>query len=646
MSNITEKSPGPLRWFKREGVVVFLGLVLVGFHIYTAGFGQLQPLVQRPVHVGLGLLLTYLQFDGLGRRKSGVFSWCMWAFSGLAMLVAVVSSVYVLINEEAISDDLGVVAQVHDIALGIGLVLIILEGARRTTGLALPLLAVVMILYALFGHLIPGHWGHAQFSAQYILETMYLSELGLWGMVTGLSAGLIAIFIIFGAFLLTTGAAQSFMDISIIVAGRSPGGAAKVATLASAMFATLNGAAVANVATTGNFTIPAMRRLGYRPQFAGAVEATASSGGQITPPIMGAGAFVMAELLGVAYLEVAYAAVIPAILFYVCVWFSIDIEARKMNLRPFKAEDIPDVSTVISWKKVGPLGVTMLVLLGALFSGRTPEFSAFLAICTNLVAFVVTGLLTGERTVTLLAMILEGIRMAARGIVTIISLLICAQITLSLVGSTGIGIKLGEAIISLGASGGLLPATLLALLVTLILGMGMPTTAAYLVAAAVIVPALSELGVPLLSAHFFVFYGALLSALTPPLCTAVFTASVITRTPWWPIALESMKLAAMKYVLPLFFIYRPEVLLAGSGIEIAWVLVVGFAASLLFAMGFGGFYLTRMPKAARCVALLGGTVFINGSIVADIVGLLILAGLVLWQKSDAKLANSASSPSS
>ena len=265
MEKAYNKIPSPLDWLTRERAVAFLGLLLVGFHIYTAGFGQLQPLVQRPVHVGLGLLLTYLQFDGLRDRNSGLISWFMKMFSGLAMLIAVVSSVYVLINEEAISDDLGVVAQVHDIALGVGLILIILEGARRTTGLALPLLALVMFLYALFGHLIPGHWGHAQYSAQYILETMYLSELGMWGMVTGLSAGLIAIFIIFGAFLLTTGAAQSFMDIAIIVAGRSPGGAAKVATLASAMFGTLNGAAVANVATTGNFTIPAMQRLGYRP---------------------------------------------------------------------------------------------------------------------------------------------------------------------------------------------------------------------------------------------------------------------------------------------------------------------------------------------------------------------------------------------
>lgn len=639
MTRAAAETSDPLRLSGREGVVVLLALALVGFHIYTAGFGQFQPLVQRSVHVALGLLLTYLHFDGLKDRSTGPVSLFIRVFSGVAMLVAVVSSLYILFNEEAISDDLGVVAEFHDFVLGIALVLIILEGARRTTGPFLPLLAIAMILYALFGHLIPGSWGHAPFSPQYVLENIYLSELGIWGMVTSLSASLIAIFIIFGAFLLATGAAQSFMDLSIIVAGRSPGGAAKVATLSSAMFGTLNGAAVANVATTGNFTIPAMRRLGYRPEFAGAVEASASSGGQITPPIMGAGAFVMAEILSVPYLEIVYAAIIPALFFYVCIWFSIDVEARKIDLRPFKAADIPKVSSVLTWKKVGPLAVTIVVLLGSLFSGRTAELSAFYAICTNLVLFLVTGLVSGNPLKTLFGMILNGVRTAAHGIVTIVSLLICAQITLFLVSFTGIGIKLGEAVIGLGAHGGLLAAVSLALLVALILGMGMPTTAAYLVAAAVVVPALVDLGVPALPAHFFVFYGALLSALTPPLCTAVFTASVITKTHWWPIALNSMKLAAMKYILPFMFIFRPEVLLRGSALEIAWILLVGFAASVLFAIGFGGHYLTRIPVAMRIGILLVGLIFIYGSMIADVIGLAVLAALIVWQKSAARTAS-------
>ena len=354
---------------------------------------------------------------------------------------------------------------------------------------------------------------------------------------------------------------------------------------------------------------------------------------------MGAGAFVMAEILSVPYLDIVYAAIIPALFFYVCIWFSIDVEARKIDLRPFKAEDIPKISTVLTWKKVGPLAVTIVVLLGSLFSGRTAELSAFYAICTNLVLFLVTGLTSGETLKNLFAMFLNGVRTAAHGIVTIVSLLICAQITLFLVSFTGIGIKLGEAVIGLGAHGGLLAAVSLALVVALILGMGMPTTAAYLVAAAVVVPALVDLGVPALPAHFFVFYGALLSALTPPLCTAVFTASVITKTHWWPIALNSMKLAAMKYILPFMFIFRPEVLLRGTTFEIAWIVLVGFAASILFAIGFGGHYLTRLPVVIRIGILIVGLTFIYGSMIADVFGLAVLAALIVWQKSAARTAS-------
>jgi TRAP transporter 4TM/12TM fusion protein len=450
--------------------------------------------------------------------------------------------------------------------------------------------------------------------------------------VTGLSANLISIFIIFGAFLLATGAAESFMSLAMIAAGKFPGGAAKVATVSSALFGMLNGAAVANVATTGNFTIPAMKRLGYRPAFAGAVEATASSGGQITPPIMGAGAFVMAELLGISYTTVMQAAVLPAFLFYACIWMSIGVEARRENMQPFDRSEIPPLAEVLHWRKIGPLALTIGVMLTSMFSGNTPTLAAFYGICTNLVLFLVIGSFKWTALRERLLRIAEGVRLARNGIVTIIALLVSAQIALALIGLTGIGIKLSEQIIAVGVHGGLFVSLLLALIVALILGMGMPTTAAYLLAAAVTVPALSAIGIDPLAAHFFVFYGALLSALTPPVCTAVFTAAVIANEHWWPIALDSIRLAAMKYILPFFFIYRPEVLLAGSTLEILWVVAIGLICAFLFAIGTGGYYLRRIGNPLRFVCVLTAMTIPAGSLYLDAVALALALVVVVRQK--------------
>jgi TRAP transporter 4TM/12TM fusion protein len=465
-----------------------------------------------------------------------------------------------------------------------------------------------------------------------------LSTEGIWGTVTGLSASLISIFILFGCFLLATNAAEAFMKVSLIAAGRSPGGAAKVCNVGSAFFGMINGAAVANVATVGNFTIPAMIRLGYRPAFAGAVEATASSGGQITPPVMGAGAFIMAELLNLPYATVALAAVIPAFLFYVCIWASIDVEARRESMRAMDASEIPTWREVLYWRESVPLLATVLVLVVSLFSGRSPALAAFNAIIVNVTLFLVMGPWTRAGWGSRLKAILEGAKGGAANTISLVSLLVCAQIILSLIGLTGIGIKVSETIIYVGASSGLLPLAMLTMTVALVLGMGMPTTAAYLLAAAVCVPGLVNFGLPPIVAHFFVFYGALLSALTPPVCTAVYAASAITRTHWWPIAIESMKLAVMKFALPFFFIFRPEILLLGSGVAIARVLVIGFVACWLFAIGTGGYYLRSVgwPLRILCIAVPLG--MISGAWYMDAFGVGLMTLFVIWHRTGANQA--------
>lgn len=563
-------------------------LALIIFQIYTAGFGQLPPLSQRATHVGLGLIIVYFGFSRF-RNGTGWLQIAILAGDIIVGMMATGATIYILMQEQRITESFNLVARPEEIILGCVLTASVLIAAWRTTGPALPIMAVAMLGYALFGQYIPGYWGHSGFDYTFLIEHLFLGTEGIWGTVTGLSANLIAIFIIFGAFLLATGAAQTFMDIALIAGGRLPGGAAKVATIASALFGMMNGAAVANVATTGAFTIPAMKRLGYRSKFAGAVEATASSGGQITPPIMGAGAFVMAELLSVPYLDIVYAAIIPAFLFFVCVWMSIDVEARREQMAPCDPADIPALKEVLRPRRIGPLLLTLIVTLGSMFSGNTPALAAFYGICTNVFLYILNGSFQAEAIRERLGNLMKGVFAASFSITGILALLVAAQIALSLIGLTGFGIKLSESIVSVGG-GNLFAGVVLAIIVALVLGMGMPTTAAYLLSAAVAAPALISLNVEPLIAHFVVFYAALLSALTPPVCTAVFAASAIAETHWWPISVTSMRLALMNYLLPVFFVFRPGVLLQANNAEIVWSLLMGIIASMLMAFGGGRFY--------------------------------------------------------
>lgn len=633
MTSTGPQSPKAVRGKGLNTVVTVLSLILVAFHIYTAGFGQFPPLIQRSVHVGLGLAIVYLMLD----RFAGTPIPFLSTRTGLILratlaVVAALACFYVVTQETRLTESFGVTATSFEILSATVLVGLVIFVAYWNTGIALPLLALASVVYTLFGDMIGGRWGHPGFSPSYIVEYLYLGTEGIWGTVTGLSANLIAIFIIFGAFLLATGAAQSFMDIALLIAGRRPGGAAKVSTVSSALLGMLNGSAVANVATTGNFTIPAMKRLGYRPSFAGAVEATASSGGQITPPIMGAGAFIMAELLGVPYMTIAYAALIPAFLFFVCVWFSIDIEARRENMQPFRPEDMPSWREVFAPLRIAPLALTLVVTLGAMFSGRTPSLAAFYGIVTNVTLFLLLGAFSREAVMTRLRALFDGAVSAAAGITSILALLVCAQITLSLIGLTGIGIKLTDSIIMINESGWQVLGVVFAMIVALILGMGMPTTAAYLLSAAVAAPALIQTGVDPVSAHFFVFYSALLSALTPPVCTAIFTAAVIAQEKWWPICLEAMRLAAMKYLLPFFFIFREAILLKGTGPEIAWAAFMGLVASMLLAIATGRYYRRPVSLPVALVLLATGISVVSGYLVADLVALAALGGIIVNQR--------------
>jgi len=608
-----------------------IGLVCVGFtlfQIYTAGFGQYPNMIQRSIHAAFSLVLCFLILPAAkGKPSKGRPSVLN---IGLA-LVSAGLCIYIVFSYDRLMESIGLEAFPYEVVMGWVLILLVLEAARRATGVMLPILATATMGYALLGKFIPGYWGHAGFSFQYVIEYLYLGPEGVWGVLTGISATLVAVFIIFGAILMTTGGADSFMKIALLLGGRSYGGAAKVATVASGLFGMLSGAAIANVATTGNFTIPMMKRLGYRDDFAAGVEATASSGGQITPPIMGAGAFIMSELIGQPYLKIALAATLPAFLFYVCVWISIDLEARKTRLKRVPPEDIPEVRSVFNLRSSGPLVLTIGVLLTSMLMGHTPTKAAFFAIITNLGLFMLTQSISKKSFLDRCKVLLSGVEKAGRGMITVVTLLVCAQIVISMISLTGLGIKMSELIIG-ASSGSVFLALVLAAVVSLIMGMGIPTTAAYVLAASVVGPALKMMGVNLLSAHMFIFYCAILSGLTPPVCTAVFAASTIAQTSWLKVAGVSIRLAIMKYIIPFFFIYRPSILFLGHWYQIVETIIVTWMSATLFAIGTVGYYRLPINIFLRGVILVVALVLIIPGIASDAIGILFMGGLIAWQR--------------
>ncbi|MGM0984972.1 MAG: TRAP transporter permease [Pseudomonadota bacterium] len=589
----------------REHLTRGLALTLGGLILYTAATGPFESLIQRSIFLALVILLGLTVYPlGAGTR---------WRPLGIALdLVLAVGAVlacgYVAMNAERILVELPW-ASTRDMLFTGVLLVAILELSRRAIGLIFPLLVVAGLGYAWFGAAIPGPLGHRGFDLVYITETIYLGDLGVWGMLVGVAATTIAAFVLFGSLLLHTGGGQTFMDLALRISGRSPGGAAKVATVASGLFGMVSGSAVANVATTGNFTIPMMKRLDYPRPFAAAVEAVASTGGQIAPPILGAAAFIMAEILGESYLRIALAALLPAILFYLGVFLTIHLVAQRRNLRVVPADELPGWRDVLRPERIVPI----LAALGGLFfgvlNGRSIQLSAFYGIMMTVFTFVPFALLARTPLQEIFGKLLSGLMDAGRGMVIIGVLLAGAQILVAMIGMTGIGVTLASLIVNVGGESLFLVAGIVGG-VCLILGMGIPTTAAYVLVASVLAPALTTIGVEPLIAHLFVFYFATLSVITPPVCVAVFVASGIAGTNWLPAAGEAVRLAAAIYVIPFLLLIYPALAGFSGAVDIALAICQGVVFVIAFA--------SLMSRVA-----------ITGKLALDIIGLIVVIGLAL-----------------
>jgi TRAP transporter 4TM/12TM fusion protein len=546
------------------------GFVSIIFHLTLIFSGLVPNLVSRPLHMALALPWAFIFMSSTPfQRYTGY----------LFTILGLIATMWVAYNANSLGDQYGYISENYQLWIAAVLLLSVLEMARRSIGWPLPLVAVLALAYGMFGQYIPGEFGHPGTPIGSFLGTLTIAEGGIWGKLTGVSVSIVAIFVIFGAVLNAGEAGQGFMNLALTAAGRLRGGAAKVSVISSALFGSISGSASANVASTGAITLPAMTKLGYPKSLAGATEAVASSGGQIMPPLMGAGAFVMVELTGIPYQSIMMAAILPAILYFWAVWVGIDAFALRYDLKAVSKDQQPShrqLFITCSFFMI-PFGILLWGMFGPAY---TPQFSASIAIfgAAILLFFNSKGVANKKQLLERLEDV--GIN-AGKQIAMIAAIILCASIVVGVLAITGLGVKITSLIIS-GSAGMLWPAIFLTAIACLILGMEVPTTAAYVICISVAGPALAQLGLSALQAHLFVFWFALLSTITPPVCGSVFIAAGMVKENWLKVAGIAMMLGVGLYLIPLAMVANPSLILLGSSPLLAIASALKIALALYF----------------------------------------------------------------
>jgi len=555
----------------------------------------------RAVHLGFLLPISFLLYPASNKSPTARFTlidlfWCIASAFGCIYIGFLEYDR--LVSRAIYVDPLNAT----DVITAVLLVVCVFEATRRTVGLPLFFVAAVALIYALLGNRIPGTFGHTGYSFEWIMEHLSLTTEGIFGIPVGASATFVFLFVLFGSFLKCSGAGQFFIDLAFAVAGRTRGGPAKMAVLSSALMGTVSGTAVGNVVTTGTYTIPLMKRVGYPPYFAGAVESAASTGGQIMPPIMGAAAFILAEFLGVPYLKVAAAAAIPAILYFLSVGFMVDFEAQKRGLKGLPASELPSVAKVL--KKSGHLSLPLLVIVVMLVRGYTPYMAGFASIIS-----VVAASLFRAHTRLNFRSVLTALNTGAQEAIVIAVTCAVAGIVIGCASLTGIAVKFSALILNL-AGGKLYLALPLIMIASLLLGMGLPTTAAYVMVAALSVPALVEMGVIPLAAHLFAFYFACISAITPPVAIAAYAGAGLAGASAMQTGWEAVKLAAAAFIVPYMFVYGPELLLIGGWGKIIIASVTALVGCYALAAAITGWFKGRTSLWERIVLISAALILI------------------------------------
>jgi TRAP transporter 4TM/12TM fusion protein len=590
------------------------------FQLYTAIFGVLDAHLQRTIHLAFGLCLIFLLYPA---RKS----WSREKMNPLDVVFAILSvgaTMYLVVEYQELVLRAGMNTQ-EDIIVGLIGTILVLEAARRTVGWPMIIVALVFIGYAFLGPYMPGIMAHRGVGFDELVSHLYFTTEGIFGVPMGVSSTFIYLFILFGAYLEATGLGRFFIDLANALAGWAVGGPAKVAVLSSGLMGTVSGSSVANVAGTGSFTIPMMKKLGYRPSFAGAVEAAASTGGQLMPPVMGAAAFLMAEFVGTPYINIVKAAIIPAILYYTGIWLGVHYEAKKYGLKGTPREELPKFGPLL--KEKGHLAVPLVVIVYLLVAGYTPMRAALYAIGLT----IVCACLRKSTRITFKDFV-NGLINGSKGVLGVLIACATAGIIIGVVTKTGVGLKLATALLDL-AGGKLIPAMFFTMITSLILGMGVPTTANYVITSTIAAPALVQMDVPVLAAHMFAFYFGIVADVTPPVALAAYAGSGIAGANPMKTGVNAAKLAIAAFIVPYIFVLAPELLMINATFMTVMISMItaicGMWGLSLAMIGFCQHVLT-IPQ--RIVFFLGGLCLIVPGTYTDLAGVAILLVAFLWQK--------------
>ena len=612
----TRKLAGKMGW------IVFFGLLAFSvFQLYTSIFGILTAQLQRSIHLGFALALIFLLFPA--RKKNLKVKKVAWYDLLLAVIAVAVGAYWPVMIDELVNR-VGRLTPI-DFYIGIAAILLVLEATRRTVGLPIMIIAAVFMAYALYGPYMPGFLAHRGLDLESLVQTMFFTTEGILGTPLGVSSTFIFLFLLFGAFLVKTGVGQYFNDLAVAVAGKSTGGPAKVAIFSSALQGTISGSSVANVVTSGSFTIPMMKKLGYRKEFAGAVEAAASTGGQLMPPIMGAAAFLMVEFIGggITYWDIAKAATIPALLYFTGIWIMTHFEAKRIGLRGLSDEEMPNRKEVL--KKIYLL-LPILIVIILMVSGMSIMRAALWSILST----IVVSAFSKETRIGFRDAI-DALVDGARTALGVAAATAAAGIIVGVVTKTGLGLKLANGLLDL-SGGYLIPTLMLTMLAAIVLGMGSPTTANYVITSTIAAPAIILLGVPDLSAHLFVFYFGIIADITPPVALAAFAAAGVSGGEPLRTGVNSAKLAIAAFIIPYMFVLSPELLMIDTTwTELIWVVFTAISGMLAIGAGIIGYWLRKLYWWERVLGIVGGIMLIYPEGLTDIIGLGLFILLVALQ---------------
>ena len=602
-------------------IVSAIAITFSVFQLYTATFGVLDAQLQRAVHLGFGLALVYLLYPS---RKS----WSRTRVHPLDVVLAILgaaSPAYIVLEYKELVLRSGTVTT-PDLVIGLLGILLVVEATRRVVGIPMVTVVLCFIAYAFAGPYMPGVLAHRGLTLSQLVSHLYFTTEGIFGIPLGVSSTFIFLFILFGAYLESTGLGKFFIDLANSIAGWASGGPAKVAVLSSGLMGTVSGSSVANVVGTGSLTIPMMKKLGYHKNFAGAVEAAASTGGQLMPPVMGAAAFLMAEFVGVPYIDIVKAAVIPALLYFTGVWLGVHFEAKRNNLKGLPREQLPKFGRLFLER--GHLALPLVVIVYLLVSGYTPMRAALVAIVLSIVCSALR-----KSTRMKPVEIVRGLDKGARNVLSVLVACASAGIVIGVVTKTGVGLKLASGLLTL--SGGLLLPTLFFTMITaIVLGMGVPTTANYVITSTIAAPAIIQMGVPVLAAHMFVFYFGIIADVTPPVALAAFAGAGIAGGNALRTGINASKLAIAAFIIPYMFVLSPVILMidatAGTLILTTITAIIGMVA---LSSALIGYLADTCRPYERLLLIAGGLMMIKPGMMTDLAGFALFAVVLLqWKR--------------